>query len=61
MMAQRETGSSSQIIFITPFIWEVLGFASLLPGSVNNAKMLSQNHFAKPSQHVLTFLHSILI
>jgi hypothetical protein len=47
-----ETRSSSWIIFIP----------KSLPGvRLCYAKMLDQNHFAKPNQHVLTFLHPILI
>jgi hypothetical protein len=29
-----------------------------LAASANCAKMLSQNHFVEPNQHVLTFLHN---
>jgi hypothetical protein len=43
-------------------LWQVLGFDHVpLPASAKSAKMLGQNHFAEPNQHVLTFLHPILI
>jgi hypothetical protein len=48
MIGQSETESSSQITFI-------------LLVSANCAKMLGENHFAKPNLYVLTFLHPILI
>ncbi len=34
---------------------------AFLQAPANCAKMLGQKHFAEPNQHVLTFLHSILI
>jgi hypothetical protein len=43
-------------------LWQVLGFNHvLLSASAKSAKMLSQNHFAEPNRHVLTFLHPALI
>jgi hypothetical protein len=32
-----------------------------LPAWASSAKLLGQNHFAEPNQHVLTFLHPIWI
>jgi hypothetical protein len=39
----------------------VLGFAIPLLALTKFAKMLGQNHFAKPKQQVLIILHPILI
>jgi hypothetical protein len=46
MIGQSETGSGNHIIFITVFSGRL--------------KMLGQDQFAKPNQHVLTFVHPIL-
>jgi hypothetical protein len=61
MIGQLETGSSSQIIFITLFFGRCQALLCLLPASANYAKMLGQNHFAELNQHVLTFPYPILI
>jgi hypothetical protein len=62
MMARPETGSSSQVksylLHFSSLGGVRLCFAFL---RVHKAKMLSQNHFGYPSQHLLTFLHSILM
>jgi hypothetical protein len=46
MIGQSEIVSGNHIIFITLFSGRL--------------KMLGQDHFAKPNQHVMTFLHPIL-
>jgi len=61
MIGQSETGSSSQITFITLFSNRYTALLCLLLVSANCAKMLGENHFAKPNLYVLTFLHPILI
>jgi len=58
---QSETGSSSQIIFITLFSCTCTALMCLLPASANCAKLLGNNHFAEPNWHVLAFLHPILL
>ncbi len=60
---QSETGSSSQIIFITLFSGrctrcEITSNKKLLI-SPKCAETVAQNHFAEPNQDVLTSLHPI--
>jgi hypothetical protein len=57
MISQLESGISSQIIFITLFFRKCWALLCLSPASAANcAKMLGQNHFAKPNWHVSTAL-----
>jgi hypothetical protein len=61
MIGQSETESSSQITFITLFSSRYTALLCLLLVPANCAKMLGENHFAKPNLYVLIFLHPILI
>jgi hypothetical protein len=59
MMGQSETLSRSHVIFITLF--SAGAHRCHLLATANCAIMLSQNRFAEPNRHVLTFLHPILL
>ncbi len=59
-IGQLETGTSSQIQFITLFYGRCTPWLPLLPALVIRANMLGQNQFPELNQHVLTFLHGIL-
>jgi hypothetical protein len=61
MIGQSETMSSSQIISITVFAGRCTALLCHLLASANCTKFVGQNDFAEPNQHVLTFLHPILV
>jgi hypothetical protein len=61
MFGQSKAGSTDQIIFITLFSSMCTALLHLLPASANCAYMQEQNRFAELNQHLLTFLHLILM
>jgi hypothetical protein len=60
MMGQSETLSRSWIIF-TLFSRCIMLLLCYSPPTTNSAIMLSRNYFPQPNQHILTFLHLILL
>jgi hypothetical protein len=59
--SKPETGSSSHIIFITLFSSRCIVWLHFLLASANWAQMQEKNQFPEPNQHLLTFLHPILM
>jgi hypothetical protein len=61
MIGQSEAGAAVISYFLHSSLAGVMLCYAFLPASENCAKMLGQNHFAEPNQHVLSFVHPILI
>jgi len=63
MIGQSETGRSTQLILILLFSIRCEALLCCVPPALANVlkKMLGQIHFIEPNEHVLTFLHPILI
>jgi len=54
-------GTSGKLLIATQSIVDVKLLLCLLLASTYSTNMLGQNYFAKPNQHVLTFLHQKFI
>jgi hypothetical protein len=61
-LANQKEGNSSQIIFITLLLRQVLGFAgACIPSSANRTEELRQNHSAEPKKTGMSFFKLFFI